>query len=78
MAPPASWDAAALGWYSQKRTFKRKYLCVRPKYAAPKLDGIKRTIHRLTMQQVQPNRPSRFACPVFDTPDTHSACPFPP
>lgn len=56
MPPPASWDAAALGWYSQKRTFKRKYLCVRPKYAAAKLDGIKRSIHRLTMQQLEEER----------------------
>eukprot|EP00961_Rhodomonas_salina_P051900 696607-Rhodomonas_salina.2 len=56
MAPPGSSDPAALGWYSQKKTFKRKYVCVRPKYTGKKLEGIKRQIHRLTTEQLEEER----------------------
>lgn len=52
MAPPPGYDAAALGWYSSKRSFKRKYVCVRPKYTAAKLEGIKRHIYRIKMEQL--------------------------
>jgi hypothetical protein len=52
MAPPAGYDPAALGWFSQKRTFKRKYVCVRPKYTVAKLEGIKRHIYRIKMEQL--------------------------
>eukprot|EP00281_Chroomonas_sp_CCMP1168_P001838 CAMPEP_0206260028 /NCGR_PEP_ID=MMETSP0047_2-20121206/26846_1 /ASSEMBLY_ACC=CAM_ASM_000192 /TAXON_ID=195065 /ORGANISM="Chroomonas mesostigmatica_cf, Strain CCMP1168" /LENGTH=239 /DNA_ID=CAMNT_0053687035 /DNA_START=67 /DNA_END=782 /DNA_ORIENTATION=- len=56
MAPPPGYDYAALGWYSSKRTFKRKFVCVRPKYTAAKLEGIKRHIYRIKMEQLEEER----------------------